>query len=27
VIRVGLDVARGVATARDEPLAGHDVAA
>jgi len=26
-IRVGLDVARGVATARDEPLAGHDVAA
>ncbi len=27
VIRVGLDVTRGVATARDEPLAGHDVAA
>jgi exonuclease SbcC len=27
VIRVGLDVARGVATVRDEPLAGHDVAA
>lgn len=27
VIRVGLDVASGVATARDEPLAGHDVAA
>jgi exonuclease SbcC len=27
VIRVGLDVARGVATAHDEPLAGHDVAA
>ncbi len=27
VIRVGLDVARGVATARDEPLPGHDVAA
>ncbi len=27
VIRVGLDVARGVATARDEPLSGHDVAA
>ncbi len=27
VIRVGLDVARGVATARDEPIAGHDVAA
>jgi exonuclease SbcC len=27
VIRVGLDLTRGVATARDEPLAGHDVAA
>ncbi len=27
VIRVGLDITRGVATARDEPLAGHDVAA
>jgi exonuclease SbcC len=27
VIRVGLDVASGIATARDEPLAGHDVAA
>jgi exonuclease SbcC len=27
VIRVGLDVARGVATAHDEPLPGHDVAA
>jgi exonuclease SbcC len=27
VIRVGLDVASGVATARDEPVAGHDVAA
>ncbi len=27
VIRVGLDVARGVATARDEPVPGHDVAA
>jgi exonuclease SbcC len=26
VIRVGLDVASGIATARDEPLAGHDVA-
>ena len=27
VIRVGFDVARGVATVRDEPLGGHDVAA
>ena len=27
VIRVGLDISRGVATAQDEPLAGHDVAA
>jgi exonuclease SbcC len=27
VIRVGLDITRGVATAHDEPLAGHDVAA
>ncbi|MBA3316895.1 MAG: hypothetical protein H0T50_02250, partial [Gemmatimonadales bacterium] len=27
VIRVGLDVASGVATAHDEPVAGHDVAA
>ncbi len=27
VIRVGLDITRGVATARDEPLAGQDVAA
>lgn len=27
VIRVGLDVTRGVATAHEEPLAGHDVAA
>ena len=27
VIRVGLDITRGVATARDEPVAGHDVAA
>jgi exonuclease SbcC len=27
VIRVGLDVASGVATARDEPVPGHDVAA
>ncbi len=27
VIRVGLDVASGVATARDEPVTGHDVAA
>jgi DNA repair protein SbcC/Rad50 len=27
VIRVGLDITSGVATARDEPLAGHDVAA
>jgi len=27
VIRVGFDVARGVATVRDEPVGGHDVAA
>ena len=27
VIRVGVDLARGVATVRDEPLGGHDVAA
>jgi DNA repair protein SbcC/Rad50 len=27
VIRVGLDVGRGVATVREEPLGGHDVAA
>jgi len=27
VIRVGLDLARGVATVRDEPVGGHDVAA
>jgi exonuclease SbcC len=27
VVRVGFDVARGVATVRDEPLGGHDVAA
>jgi DNA repair protein SbcC/Rad50 len=27
VIRVGLDMTRGVATAHEEPLAGHDVAA
>ncbi len=27
VIRVGLDLAQGVATARDEPVPGHDVAA
>jgi exonuclease SbcC len=27
VVRVGLDPARGVATVRDEPLGGHDVAA
>lgn len=27
VVRVGLDVSRGVATVKDEPLGGHDVAA
>jgi hypothetical protein len=27
VVRVGVDLARGVATVRDEPLGGHDVAA
>jgi exonuclease SbcC len=27
VVRVGFDVARGVATVRDEPVGGHDVAA
>jgi exonuclease SbcC len=27
IVRVGFDVARGVATVRDEPLGGHDVAA
>jgi exonuclease SbcC len=27
VVRVGVDVARGVATVRDEPIGGHDVAA
>ncbi|MDQ3136280.1 MAG: hypothetical protein M3Q93_01670, partial [Gemmatimonadota bacterium] len=27
VVRVGFDVARGVATVKDEPLGGHDVAA
>ena len=27
VVRVGLDVASGVATVKDEPLGGHDVAA
>jgi exonuclease SbcC len=27
VVRVGLDQARGVATVRDEPVGGHDVAA
>ena len=27
VVRVGLDLAKGVATVRDEPIGGHDVAA
>ena len=27
VVRVGLDLTRGVATVRDEPIGGHDVAA
>ena len=27
VVRVGLDQAKGVATVRDEPIGGHDVAA
>jgi hypothetical protein len=27
VVRVGYDLAKGVATVKDEPLGGHDVAA
>jgi len=27
VVRVGFDLARGVATVQDEPIGGHDVAA